>query len=287
MKARRTSPSKRHMATMKLFKLLSFLTVATVSAGVSAAHADQLADVKAKGVLTCGVVGTLEPFAYQDPTTRDVVGYDIDFCKAVAKHMGLKPELKAVSLEARIPELTQGRVDLLAAVLGYNPARAEQIAFSKVYFVSNQSIAAKKGVFKQRDDLASKRVATIKGSSNIPLMQREIPTATVVSYDDAPSAFTALAQGKVDGYVLSESLLRRFIAKLGANSNVEVLTPPVGREKWGLGLRKGEPAFQKAVNDALDAMEKSGESQQIFDKWMGPNTIYQMRRDFKAELISG
>ena len=52
-------------------------------------------------------------------------------------------------------------------------------------------------------------------------------------------------------------------------------------------MRKGEPALEKAVNDALDAMEKSGESQQIFDKWLGPNTIYQMRRDFKAETIPG
>jgi polar amino acid transport system substrate-binding protein len=272
---------------MKLRKLvLSSLAVAASLSAAVTARADQLADVKSKGVLVCGVVGTLEPFAYQDTATRDVVGYDVDFCKAVAKQLGVKPELKVVSLEARIPELTQGRVDLLAAVLGYNPARAEQIAFSKSYFVSNQSLAAKKSVYKQRDDLAGKRVATIKGSSNIPLMQKVVPTAQLVSYDDAPSAFTALAQGKVDGYVLSESLMRRFIAKLGPDSNIEVLSPPVGRENWGLGIRKGEPAFEKAVDDALDAMEKSGEAQQIFDKWMGPKTIYQMRRDFKAEKIS-
>lgn len=272
---------------MKLFKLLPSLIVAAVSVGVPLAHADQLADVKAKGTLTCGVVGTLEPFAYQDTATRDVVGYDVDFCKAVAKHMGLKAEPKVVSLEARIPELTQGRVDILAAVLGYSPARAEQIVFSKAYFVSNQSIAAKKGVYKQRDDLGNKRVATIKGSSNIALMQKVMPTSHLVSYDDGPSAFTALAQGKVDGYVLSESMMRRFIAKLGPSGNIEVLSPPVGREQWGLGMRKGEPAFEKAVNDALDTMEKSGESQQIFDRWMGPNTIYQMHRDFKTEKIAG
>jgi polar amino acid transport system substrate-binding protein len=272
---------------MKLHPLLvSCCAVALVSA-MASARADQLADIKAKGVLVCGVVGALEPFAYQDTASREVVGYDVDFCKAVAKQMGVKPELKVVSLEARIPELTQGRVDLLAAVLGYNPARAEQIAFSKSYFVSNQSIAAKKSAFKQRDDLAGKRVATIKGSSNIPLMQKVVPTAQLVSYDDAPSAFTALAQGKVDGYVLSESLMRRFISKLGPDAGLEVLSPPVGRENWGLGIRKGEPAFEKAVDDALDALEKSGEAQQIFDKWLGANTIYQMRRDFKAEKIGG
>jgi polar amino acid transport system substrate-binding protein len=274
--------------TVNIHKLMasSFVLIG-LFAGTVGARADQLADVKSKGVLVCGVVGTLEPFAYQDPATREVIGYDIDFCKAVAKQLGVKPELKVVSLEARIPELTQSRVDLLAAVLGYNPARAEQIAFSKAYFVSNQSIAAKKGLFKQRDDLAGKRVATIKGSSNIPLTLKVLPTAQMVSYDDAPSAFTALVQGKVDGYVLSESLMRRFIAKLGENGKVEVLTPPVGRESWGMGIRKGEAPFEKAVDEALDAIEKSGEAQQIFDKWMGSKTIYQMQRDFKVEKIGG
>lgn len=271
---------------MKTCKIISSLTIVGLLCGASAANADQLADIKAKGSLVCGVVGTLEPFAYQDTSSREVVGYDVDFCKAVAKQLNVKPELKVVSLEARIPELLQNRVDILAAVLGYNPTRAEQVAYSKAYFISNQSIAAKKGAFKQRDDLAGKRVATIKGSSNIPLMQKVVPTAQLVSYEDAPSAFTALVQGKVDGYVLSESLMRRFIAKLGSNANLEVLSPPVGREQWGLGMRKGEPALEKAVNDALDAMEKSGEAQQIFDKWMGPNTIYQMNRDFKIEKIS-
>ncbi|MBD9667102.1 transporter substrate-binding domain-containing protein [Variovorax sp. VRV01] len=272
---------------MKLGKLIYSLAIVGLFSAVGVAHADQLADAKAKGTLTCGVVGTLEPFAFQDTATREVVGYDVDFCRAVAAKMGLKAEPKVISLEARIPELTQGRVDILAAVLGYNPARAEQIVFSKAYFVSNQSIAAKKGAFKQRDDLAGKRVATIKGSSNIPLMQKVVPTAQLVSYDDAPSAFTALVQNKVDGYVLSESLMRRFITKLGTDSAIEVLSPPVGREYWGLGLRKGEPGLEKAVNEALDSLENSGEAQKIFDKWMGPATTYQMKRDFSIEQIKG
>lgn len=272
---------------MKLGKFIPFLAAAGLFTSVATAHADQLADIKAKGTLVCGVVGTLEPFAFQDTASRAVVGYDVDVCNAVAKQMGLKAEPKVLSLEARIPELVQGRVDILAAVLGYSAARAEQVSFSKAYFVSNQSIAAKKGAFKQRDDLAGKRVATIKGSSNIPLMQRVVPTAQLVSYDDAPSAFTALVQNKVDGYVLSESLMRRFIARLGSDANIEVLSPPVGREYWGLGLRKGEPALEKAINDALDQLETSGEAQKLFDKWMGPATIYQMKRDFTIEQIKG
>ncbi|SOZ19508.1 exported protein of unknown function (plasmid) [Cupriavidus taiwanensis] len=60
---------------MKFFQLF-FLVPVAAAAGVSIAHADQLADVKSKGVLRA--VSSLEPFAYQDTATREVVGNDVD-----------------------------------------------------------------------------------------------------------------------------------------------------------------------------------------------------------------
>lgn len=272
-----------------LFKLLfeSSIVVAILSSGI--AHADQLADIKARGTLVCGVMSNVPPFGFLDSDTRDVTGYDIDFCKGVAKELGVKPELKVISLDARIPELQQGRIDVLAAVLGYSAARAQQIAFTKTYFVSESVIAVKTDSgYKKLGDLAGKRISTIKGSSNIPYVEHMLPTAQLVSYDDAPSAFTALLQNKVDGFVLSESLMRRFIEKLGANANeIAVVSPPVGGEQWGLGVKLGEPALLAAVNTALDKMEKSGESQLIFDKWLGDQSGLKMKRTFKTELISG
>lgn len=37
--------------------------------------ADQLADIKAKRELVCGVLGTDEPSSFIDPKTRTIVGY--------------------------------------------------------------------------------------------------------------------------------------------------------------------------------------------------------------------
>jgi polar amino acid transport system substrate-binding protein len=244
------------------------------------ALADELSDVKARGTLVCGVQSNLEPFGFQDANTRELRGYDIDFCKGVAKALGVKPELKVVSLEGRIPELLGGRVDILAAVLGYTPERAKQIAFSDGYFVSQHRIAVRAdSPYKTRDDLAGKRISIIKGSSTQNFLTKVLPTAQLVSYEDGPSAFMALAQGKVDGYGLSETLLRRFIAKLNGEG------PPLGEETWGLGMRKDEPAFQAAVNNALQSMEKSGEAKQIFDRWLGQTTIFKMNREFTIQPI--
>lgn len=272
-----------------MFKLLFASSVTGAILCSSVAHADQLADVKARGKLVCGVMSNVPPFGFLDPGTREVTGYDIDFCKGVAKELGVQPELKVISLDARIPELQQGRIDVLAAVLGYSAARAQQIAFTKTYFVSQSVIAVKTdSAYKKLGDLVGKRISTIKGSSNIPYVQHVLPTAQLVSYDDAPSAFTALIQNKVDGFVLSESLMRRFIEKLGAHANeISVLSPPVGGEDWGLGVKIGEPKLLDAINTALDNMEKSGESQAIFDKWLGDKSDLKMKRTFKTEVIPG
>src|SRR5260370_36247268 len=113
-------------------------------------------------------------------------------------------------------------------------------------------------------------------------MGRVMPSVQLVSYDDSPSASLAMVQGRVNGFVVSEPIMHRFAAKLGPDTNVAALSPPVGLEYWGLGIKKGEPALLNAVNNALDGMEKSGGAQQIFDPRLGPKTVYHMPRDVRA-----
>ena len=48
------------------------------------AKADQLADIKKKGQIVFGVLGTDEPNSFIDPKTRQLVGYEIDVATAVA-----------------------------------------------------------------------------------------------------------------------------------------------------------------------------------------------------------
>jgi len=264
-----------------------FIFLVAALAFTHLAHADRLDDIKSRGSLICGVYSGVQPFAFQDATTRELQGYDVDICKALGTKMGVKTDIKMVALEARIPELQQGRVDVLAAVLGYSAARAEQIAFSDTYFLGRQVIAVKgAGPFTKRDDLNGKRISTIKGSSSIPILQNVLPAATPVAYDTVSAAFTALVQDKVDGFVATEVPVRGLMDKLGAEaSQLKLLEPPVAEEHWGLGIRKGESALEKAVNDALVSLEKSGELDAIFNKWMGPNTIYQLKRNFKVAPI--
>jgi polar amino acid transport system substrate-binding protein len=270
-----------------MISLKTILGAAALSViALTAAKADELADIKARGTLVCGTMGTFEPFSFQDPKTRETVGYEVDLCQKVADALGVKLELKLLAVEARIPELTQGRVDLLSAALGYSDERAKQIDYSLTSFVSRQMFMTKSGSgISQIADLKNDKISAPKGSSSEKYLRSLLPDATLLSFQDPPSAFLALQQSKVKAIILSELALKKF--QMQAPDGLEFIKQPAAIEYWGLGVRKGEPAFLQAVNKALTDLEASGEAQKIFDKWIGKDSPYKLERTFTLDKPVG
>lgn len=97
--------------------------------------------------------------------------------------------------------------------------------------------------------------------------------------------------------LLNDSLVR---AALGRGESVLDLSPSglaepptsdhiknQGAPQPAARTRKGEQAFKDEVNQALAALDASGEADKIFAKWFGPETVYGMKRDFKIAEIKG
>ncbi len=243
---------------------------------------DTMADVKKKGVLVCGVKDSTPGFGFIDEKTREIVGYDVDFCKAIAKKAGVKLELKPVTSATRIPQLMQGNVDLVAATMTKNPERAKQIDFSYMYFLTGQKFITPKGAVKKLEDLAGKKIGTAKGSTSEQNAKKALPTSQILSFDDYPPAFLALQQGKVAAVTTDESILANMLAKYPEKNKYEIPNIQISDEPYGLGMRKGDTNFVNFVNKTLLEMEKSGEAKKIFEKWFGPKGLaFHMNRTFK------
>jgi len=258
---------------------LSLLLVGSFLAGASLAG-DTLADVKTKGVLVAGIKDSLPPFGYVDEKTRTIVGYDIDFCKAIAKKLGVKLELKPVTSASRMPQLTEGNIDIIAATMTKNPERAKQIDFSYTYFLTGQKFLTKKGKAKKLEDLDGHKIGTAKGSTSEQNAKRALPHSTILSFDDYPQAVLALQQGKVAAVTTDESILAGQLAKL-PKGEYEIPNIRISEEPYGLGIRKGETNFLNLVNETLLEMEKSGEAKALFEKWFGPDSSTPLVRDFE------
>lgn len=261
-----------------LFKLLAPLVLAAVTA--TAAHADQLQDIKARKTLVCGTFAAIPPFGFADPQTRQTVGYDVDLCKAVAKEMGVALEQRGLTVEARIPELNLGHVDILIANLAYTKTRAQQIDFSDAYHVLTEVVmVTKDSGLSKLDDLSGRKISAAKGSTSEQAVHMRIPKATTVTFQDAAAAYLALQQGKVDGFSINDITAAQFIRQSAESGKpVVAISEPTILEPMGVGVKKGEPALLAEVNTILAKLEKSGELARNWDKWVGPKTAYGLKR---------
>lgn len=256
----------------------TLLWLLTLIAGSAAA--DTLATVKQRGTLICGVKDSLPPFGYVDGKTRQIVGYDIDFCKAIADRLGVRLELKPVTSAARIAQLKEGNIDIIAATMTKTPERAQEIDFSHTYFFTGQKFLVKKNTVRNLKDMAGKKIGTAKGSTSEQNAKRAIPTATILSFDDYPQAFLALNQGKVIAVTTDDAILAGIRAKAPKPDAFEILDQSISDEPYGLGLRKGDKALLAEVNKTLLELERSGEAKRIFDKWFGPASAAPLKRGF-------
>jgi polar amino acid transport system substrate-binding protein len=246
------------------------------------AQADLLQDVKTRGTLIAGVKDSIPPFGFIDPASRTIVGYDIDFAAAIAKALGVKLRTVPVTTATRIPELMQGKIDLIAATMTHSPERAQQIDFSLTYFVTGQKVLLRKdaGIAKVAD-LKGKRVSSVRGSTSEQNVRRAVPGVRVIAFNDYPNAFLALAQRKVVGMTTDEVILLDLQHRSPKPDDYVLLDEYISTEPYGLGVRKGEPAFLKEVNRVLLEMEKSGAAAEIFERWFGPKSATPLRRNFK------
>lgn len=255
-----------HSRTLSACAAFAFFAVA---GWVGSAQAGALDDIKARGSVVCGTEGTYPRFSLQNPVTRKVEGWEPALCAKIAETLGVDIEYKLVTTESRIPELLQGRIDLLAAGISYTAKRAEQIDYSATYFSQPFSIMVRSDSgYKDFASLEKARFANVKGSLLETLTREQFPQATGISFDDVNQQFLALQQGTADAMAVGLYYLRPFQIK-GGEDKYTILKEELGRAKVGFAVRKGDPEWVAYLNKVLDDLEASGEGQKIYDTYFG------------------
>ena len=152
---------------MNTHHAIRFALVALTAAVAAPAFADQWGDIQQRKELRCATFADVPPFAAPDPKSREMVGFDVDLCNAIAAKFGVKATIVPVSVEARVPEVKMGRVDITVANLAYTLSRAEQIQFSHPYYLAKEMLAVKASdPGTKKADFKGKRLASTKGSTS-------------------------------------------------------------------------------------------------------------------------
>ena len=132
-----------------------------------------MAKIRARGYLIAGVDQSTYHFGFLNPLTNQIEGFDIDMVRAVATAIfgNSNPDtvhFKAISDAQRIPDITNGTVDIVAHTMTITCDRLKTVDFSSVYFEAAQRVLVlKSSTAKSLDDLHGQKVCATSGSDSV------------------------------------------------------------------------------------------------------------------------
>lgn len=247
----------------------------TVNTDFTLSDSPTWAAAKKKGELTVGVKFDYPGVGNKKPGQDTPEGFDIEFTRMVAAHLGFEPE-QITFMEITAPNrelfLQQGKVDMVAAIYTINDERKKVVDFAGPYLEAGQDLLVPKdsditGIA----DLAGKKVCSVDGATPAQRMQAEHPEVELVTYDALSKCMIDLESGNVDAATHDDVMLRGFAAEYG--DQFRVVGERFSTEELGLGVPKGDDAFRSAVNDAIEAATASGLWTEMFEFTLGDSSI--------------
>lgn len=144
---------------------MAVLMMLTLTFGIAYGKDNSLEDIKKKGYFTVGLDATFAPMGFRDES-GELVGFDIDLAKEVAKRMGVEAKFKPCEWDGIIFDLRSKNIDMVWNGMSVTEQRKKQVAFTEPYLVDGQIIFTKSGTAPAKvSELAGKVVGVQLGSS--------------------------------------------------------------------------------------------------------------------------
>ncbi|MBE0414902.1 amino acid ABC transporter substrate-binding protein [Yoonia sp.] len=274
---------------MKSAHIFLATAAVTVALGSTAFAQDittgRLAAIAERGSIVLGHRESSVPFAYLDEN-QNPIGYSIDLCMAVvaAVEETLGQELTVqfvpVTPQTRIALMANGTIDLECGSTTNNLTRQEQVEYLPVTFITGTQILtrADSGI-SGIEDMEGLRIALAQGTTNeraiMAAMEKRGIAIDILPVRDHAEGMLSLETGRVDAYSTDHILLHGLIAKSRAPEDYAVVGEFLSYDPYALMVPRNESGFELVGKRALAALFRSGEIDEIYDRWFGPMGIEQ------------
>jgi arginine/lysine/histidine/glutamine transport system substrate-binding/permease protein len=205
------------------------------------------------------------PFEFKSQD-GDLVGFDIDLVRAVAKAANFEVEFQSLPFDGIIPALQARTIDAAVSAITITSERLQSVAFSRPYFKAGLAIATREenDQISKLKDLEGKRIAVQIGTTGA-FTAAEITNAKVRTFDAAPLALQELANRNVDA-VINDAPVTLYAIKNNGLKGIKVVDQLLSEEFYGLALSKNSD-YLELVNQGLTTIFANGTYDQIYRNW--------------------
>jgi len=231
-----------------------------------------------RGYVVVGLDDTFAPMGFRT-TDGELVGFDVEMAKAAFEKMGMEARFQPIEWSMKETELNSGNIDMIWNGYTITDQRLEKVNFTKPYLKNRQVIVTlpETGITTLAE-LEGKSVACQNESSSYDaIMKAEAFVSTLdggtpITFETNNEAFMDLEAGRVEAVVADEILAMYYIGQKGVE-NFVVFEEDLGKEEYGVGVRKSDTVFLEKLNGALGEMKSDGTAAEISIKYFGKDIV--------------
>jgi glutamate transport system substrate-binding protein len=246
-------------------------TTTTEATDTTFAADSTMARIAAAGTIDVGVKFDQPGFGLKNPTTGEVEGFDVEIAKLIVD--AIDPAIKINFVESvsknREPFLQDGTVDMVVATYTINDTRKQVVDFAGPYFVAQQDlmVRADDDSIKSVEDLAGKKVCTVKGSTSATNVTAKAPDADVTLLDTYSQCAEGMGDGRYDAVTTDNTILAGLVQS--SDGAYKLVEAPFSDEPYGIGVAKGDDDFREFINDVLEESFDDGSWAGAFEDTLG------------------
>lgn len=202
---------------------------------------------------------------------KQIVGYDVDFLKAVAAEVGLEAEFRMTAWDGIFAGIAAGNYDVIASAVTITPERQKAFAFSVPYYDVQQIVVLRKG--DTAPDFAALKGRVIGGqigTTGIFVAQKSGVDMTIREYDSVGLAMQDLLSSRIDA-VICDSPVALYYAnqKEGFANHLSIAFRTEATESFGFVVQKNRKDLVERLNKGIEAVRAKGIEAELIRKWMG------------------
>jgi polar amino acid transport system substrate-binding protein len=220
-----------------------------------------------RGVIKVGM-DVFVPWAMKDKK-GELIGFEIDMAKKLAKDMGVKIEFIPTKWSGIIPALITGKFDVLIGGMTITTQRNLKINFTRPYYYTEQGLMAHKkkaAGFKVSDfNSPDVTIAARLGSTAAVAAKQQFPKAKLRLFDDEPAAVQELRNGNVHAMVSAQPLPSS--TALEYPDTIMVYDEVMMLEAIGIGVRKSDNDTLNLINNWIEINRNNGWIQGRYAYW--------------------
>ncbi|OZU87736.1 amino acid ABC transporter substrate-binding protein [Virgibacillus indicus] len=225
---------------------------------------ERWAEIQEAGELVVGTSGTLIAASYYDgeeESEDQLTGYDVEIMREIAKRLDLDISFEIMSIDAMLPAIQSGRIDVAANDIEPTEKRKEEFNFSEPYKYSYSTMAVRESDnsgIETLEDLEGKKAGG--GATTIYSQIAEHFGAEVVTYGNAPNeAYLSDVSNARTDVVINDYYLTKF--GVGAFPDFDLHLHPTLKfhpTEQAVVIPKDADQLTENINQALTEMREDG-----------------------------